>query len=417
MIFLVPVGHDEATVSRMPWVTLGIMGLCLLVQLWATVVWFQLFSLHPADVAAAEELVARHPLWWGSYVVADHGLGRMLTAAFVHGGWMHLIGNMLILYLTGCNVEDRWGYGAYAGFYVAGIVVATLTFAAVHPGFETPLVGASGAVAACMGAFLVQKWGAQVRFAWALIPFGAGTFDAPAWSALILWAVLQVLSTFGEVEGVVTVAHSAHVGGFAFGLLVALVARFSGLEARLDERRAKDSTLFAEDPDFVEAFALVAKAPRDAIPKLTRVLSKDPTHEGARRELSVLAEDPELAPLVLPALLSAALHRQDLGPAVEIFAALRAAGLGARVPERELAELAMGARTVGDANAVVQATRLLMSGYPASNSIPRAMFETVLAQRSAGEPDLARKTLTGMERRFPADPFTAQARAELGADA
>ena len=157
---------------------------------------------------------------------------------------------------SGPFVEDLWGRWAYAAFYVAGAVVAGLGFALHYPHLFRPLVGASGAVAAVMGAFLLLHGRAKIRFLYYL-GFIGGTFSAPAWLMLPLWFGGELVSALGNdaaMPGGVGggVAYWAHVWGFAFGLVAAVAIRATGLERRLRPPELDDTprvpTPVAADP-------------------------------------------------------------------------------------------------------------------------------------------------------------------------
>jgi len=201
---ILPIGHDRS-IARWPVVTIGIIAICTLVQLYAT-------------------LVAPVTWEWGYHTGSGINV-QLVTSAFVHGGWLHLIGNMLFLWLAGAAVEDLVGPVKFAIFYIAGAVAATGVFAAMHSGHETIVVGASGAISAVMGAFLVYFTSTQIRF-WYWLMFRTGTFETAAYVALPLWLAEQFL--WRSIEGPSQysgVAYEAHIGGFALGFGVALVAK------------------------------------------------------------------------------------------------------------------------------------------------------------------------------------------------
>jgi membrane associated rhomboid family serine protease len=153
----------------------------------------------------------------------------VLTAMFLHGGLLHLAGNMLFLFVFGNNVEDRLGHVRYLLFYLACGYVATYGFALSNPSGEDTLVGASGAIAGVLGAYLVLFPGARVT---SLVPFLFFLpIWLPAWMVLGSWFVLQWLYFQGmaTAEGA-GVAYLAHVVGFAAG--VALVVLLGGLRVR-----------------------------------------------------------------------------------------------------------------------------------------------------------------------------------------
>jgi membrane associated rhomboid family serine protease len=151
-----------------------------------------------------------------------------LTANFLHGGWMHLIGNMWFLWLAGFVVEDVWGRWLYSAFYLIAGAVALQFHGWLNPGSITPTVGASGAVAALMGAFLVRFPKMKIEMVW-LWMFRLRRFQAPAYYLLPLWLLAEVF--YGSLLGShSSVAHWAHVGGFVFGAVAALAVQHSGLE-------------------------------------------------------------------------------------------------------------------------------------------------------------------------------------------
>jgi rhomboid family protein len=146
----------------------------------------------------------------------------VLTAMFVHAGWLHLLGNMLFLLIFGNNVEDRFRKVPYLIFYLACGYVAAYGFAAMNAGSVQPLVGASGAIAGVLGAYIVLFPRARV---WSLIPFLFFIpLRIPAWIVLGLWFVLQWVYSLSPATGG-AVAYLAHVFGFLAGALVGLVVR------------------------------------------------------------------------------------------------------------------------------------------------------------------------------------------------
>jgi membrane associated rhomboid family serine protease len=147
-----------------------------------------------------------------------------LTSQFLHGGWLHLLGNMLFLLIFGNNVEDRMGRLKFLVFYLVAGVVAAYGFAVAQPDSGETLIGASGAIAGVLGAYLVMFPKARV---WSLVPFFFFIpLRLPAWLVLGLWFVLQWVYASGTaVSSAGDVAYLAHVVGFVFGVLVGLVVR------------------------------------------------------------------------------------------------------------------------------------------------------------------------------------------------
>ncbi len=150
----------------------------------------------------------------------------MLSCTFLHGGWMHLIGNLWVLWIFGDNVEERFGRIRYLLFYLGCGALASVAHFLSDPHSPLPTVGASGAIAGVMGAYLFLYPHARVL---TLLPLGIliRVFEAPAWAFLGLWFLLQVvqgLMTVG-LELVGGVAWWAHIGGFVVGLTIAALLR------------------------------------------------------------------------------------------------------------------------------------------------------------------------------------------------
>ncbi|MCF3104228.1 rhomboid family intramembrane serine protease [Streptomyces roseoverticillatus] len=208
--------------GQAPLVTYGLIGSCCVV-----------FLLGPAsglmvplsgDPGSGSSLLAAQAAYferWG--VVPEelwHGpaaeLITPLTALFIHGNWLHLLGNMLFLYVFGTMAENRMGRGAFAVFYLAAGVLALLGYAVVHAGSDRTLVGASGAISGVLGAFLYLFPRARVTSLFPFLFFLPLRF--PAWAVLLFWFALQWLAarSAGDRPGV---AYLAHVVGFTLGFL------------------------------------------------------------------------------------------------------------------------------------------------------------------------------------------------------
>jgi membrane associated rhomboid family serine protease len=144
----------------------------------------------------------------------------VFTAMFLHGSWIHLLGNMLFLMIFGNNVEDRMGHIRFTLFYVVCGYAAGYGFALLNDNSADPLIGASGAIAGVLGAYLVLYAKARV---WVLVPFLFFLpLRLPAWLVLGFWFVLQAFYSSGEgVSDAGTVAYEAHVVGFLVGMVLA----------------------------------------------------------------------------------------------------------------------------------------------------------------------------------------------------
>ncbi|HHQ48693.1 MAG TPA: rhomboid family intramembrane serine protease, partial [Acidobacteria bacterium] len=296
---IIPIGQQDSTVRRLPWVTFTIMILCVLVFLGtlgptrrlhrqaslklaeAATYWMQHPYLKPDKrlkglltggsgqreeammelvrqfgkkppptapelkkqqahleelVEAAFSLVRKIPAYRWGLVPAHPTATTYITYMFMHGGWLHLLGNLFILFLTGPFLEDAWGRPLYAGVYLISGIFSAFMFAVHYPHFQGPLIGASGAIAGVMGAFLIRFWSRRIRFFYWFFFVFFGTFEAPAWLMLGLWLARELV--FAQAKDTLApgtgggTAHWAHVWGFGFGLLVAFVVKRFDLEER-----------------------------------------------------------------------------------------------------------------------------------------------------------------------------------------
>jgi membrane associated rhomboid family serine protease len=179
----------------------------------------------PTTVVAASP--ERHACVVGPSNYRKTPLLSALTAMFLHGGWLHLLGNMLFLYVFGNNVEDRFGRLRFLLWYLGWGVVATYGFALLNPASTTAVVGASGAIAGVLGAYFVLFPRVRVLSLVPIVFFIP--MRLPAWLVLGSWFVLQWLYASGA--GVTTgsgVAYAAHVAGFVAGVLVGRRHRVRG---------------------------------------------------------------------------------------------------------------------------------------------------------------------------------------------
>ena len=165
-------------------------------------------------------------------------VGDLLTSMFLHGGWMHIISNMLYLWIFGDNVEDRLGLPVYAAFYLVAGIGASLAQVAVNPASTIPTIGASGAIAGVLGAYLVMFPKTRVRTLILAFRF-IRIVELPALVVLGLWFVLQIFSGLASVTSMASggVAWFAHIGGFVIGILVGLfykTQRDRGPDVRFD---------------------------------------------------------------------------------------------------------------------------------------------------------------------------------------
>jgi membrane associated rhomboid family serine protease len=279
---------------------------------------------HPEDIQTEmdslceryEQLESQSLLEKYAFTPAHPTFTGMIAALFLHAGWLHLIGNMWFLWLSGAVLEDTWGRLIYPAFYMIAGILAFQVHAMASPGSLTPTIGASGAIAGLMGAFLVRFPTTKIEMGWLLF-FRFYRFKMAAYWLLPMWLLTEIFygSMVGQTSGV---AHWAHIGGFVFGALIAVGVRKSGLEhmaeqgiqekiswvsnpliaqaseemeaGKLDEAVANLNKLLAQTPDSMDAYRMLQRiywqksdlpAHRDALVKLLALEIKANDHQGA----------------------------------------------------------------------------------------------------------------------------------------
>ncbi|MEE9389976.1 MAG: rhomboid family intramembrane serine protease, partial [Candidatus Aminicenantaceae bacterium] len=289
LAIFIPIGHESEKVRRLPWVTFFIMAACLIIHIFISVEigkkdeklkstakeLLNYYTQHPyltldpeakkllfgpKENEEVEKMLASYrrresrkihlfqedeqhkldqlsqnlkniiddaPYRKYGFISAQKSFIGLVTYMFIHGGWMHLIFNLLFLYLSGPFIEDVWGKPIYTAFYLIAGMFSGLMFSLYYPNFMGPLIGASGAVAGLMGVFLIRYWKVKIIFFW--LPYflvTRRTFYLPARVMLPLWLALEILyanvhdSSFPGGAGGGT-AYWAHVWGFLFGVVVA----------------------------------------------------------------------------------------------------------------------------------------------------------------------------------------------------
>jgi len=204
--------RDHNPSSRVPFVTYGLIAANIAVFL----AYWPLFADLP-------QLYAFYQDWALIPAKVSHGQGvhGYITSMFLHGGWMHLLGNMLFLWIYGDNIEDELGPVRFALFYGACGLAAAAAQVAAEPASRVPMVGASGAIAGVMGAYLLMFPRARVDILIIFI-FFFRIVPVPAWIVLGLWFALQLFGGLGTPAGGGGVAYWAHAGGFVAGVVLAL---------------------------------------------------------------------------------------------------------------------------------------------------------------------------------------------------
>ena len=206
-----------------------------------------------------------------AFIPHKHTAVSFITSMFLHAGWLHLIGNMWFLWLAGSVLEDAWGRGLYSGFYLLSGIVASLIFGVTARNPYVGAIGASGAIAGVMGAFLIRFPKTKIKFfLWAFLM--RIRFKAPAYAMLPLWLADQFAGAFFPSG---PVAYWAHIGGFIFGACVALCLKKTGVEAIIDQKI--ESKVSSGDPRLEKASAAIDEGRIDqAVVDLNSLVGEKP---------------------------------------------------------------------------------------------------------------------------------------------
>ena len=224
--------HDENETQRPAYITIALIVINVLVWLvvqgggtaQALAASVCNLGLIPAELTQSVPPGAGFPLGDGLVCLIDPGPAttHVLTSMFLHGSWMHLLGNMWFLWLFGNNIEDSMTHGRFVAFYLLCGIAAALLQVGADPESIVPMVGASGAISGVMGAYLVLYPHARV---FTLVPLGfiITRMALPAWAMLLYWAFIQLASgvtSIGAEAGTGGVAFWAHIGGFVAGVVL-----------------------------------------------------------------------------------------------------------------------------------------------------------------------------------------------------
>jgi len=216
--------RDANPTRRTPVVTIGLVAACLIAFAWelglqvnggdeALDAFITAWGVVPADLTQA---------WASSRFLSVETL-TLITSQFLHGGWLHLAGNLLFLWIFANNIEDDLGHLAFLTFYLGGGAVAGLTQVAIDPASTVPMIGASGAIAAVLGGYLVLYPRARIT-SLVFLGFFYQLIDVPAVIVLGFWFLLQLIDGLASLGFAGTdggVAFFAHIGGFVAGVVAA----------------------------------------------------------------------------------------------------------------------------------------------------------------------------------------------------
>ena len=211
---MLPIGDDDRDRRLTPIVTYALIA--------ANVLFFLV------ELTSGEAFIQRWAFVPSRFLANPAGdFATIFTSMFMHAGWLHLLGNMLYLWIFGDNVEDSFGHVKFLVFYLLCGIAATAAQLAFSVGSNVPNLGASGAIAGVLGAYILLFPRGQVK-----VLMGRGVIPMPALVVIGLWIVLQFVSGIGSISNTAEtggVAYMAHIGGFVAGVVLTFLFRATGV--------------------------------------------------------------------------------------------------------------------------------------------------------------------------------------------
>lgn len=343
-------------------------------------------------------------------------LFNLITYMFLHAGFFHLLFNMLYLWMVGCNIEDDWSWKIFLGLYLISGAAAGLMHAGVFPHSATPLIGASGAIAGIMGAFMIRHFKTRIRFAyfvWLFItrPF-YGTFPLYAGIALPIWFLGQFISIklYAGLES--GTAYWAHVGGFMFGAAVGTAFKFLGIEKKYIAPMVEDSfERLKMSPKMKEADRLLESGDRVRARELLRqVIREEPDNTDAGQILARLClemdqrnEAADWYNLTMERLL----QRSDITAAASVFEEINENNLTEAVSEKNLYHLGQAQEKAGRIPEAAFAYENYNRLFPAGRVRAKVLCRLLrLYQHELKDENKSRLILETLQKAFPDYPVS-----------
>lgn len=339
---------------------------------------------------------------------------KLFSHMFIHANIFHLIFNMLFLWLVGCNIEDTWSWKVFLGLYLISGAIACLLHAAVYPSSNMPLVGASGAIAGIMGAFMIRHYKTKIRFAyffWLIfVPPIFGSFAIYAGIALPIWFVMQILSARWSVEA--GTAYYAHIGGFIFGAVVGMSMRFLGIEKKYVAPMVEDSfEKLKMSPKMKEVYKKMdINDTAGAIPLLLAVLDEEPMNFDAPLILARIYYEKGHHDDALTMYNKAVTNtiRSDEAEALfSIYEELKEKNLLEKISEKNIYNLAATLEKFEKHNNANEVYGIYVKVFPAGRVRAKALARIyLLFKTKLNDPAMAQQTLDYLKEHYPDFPIS-----------
>ena len=334
---------------------------------------------------------------------------KIFSAMFVHANFFHLLFNMLFLWLAGCNIEDDWSWKVFLGLYIISGIVATLFHAMAHPQSSMPLIGASGAIAGIMGAFMIRHYKTKIRFAyfiWIIFRPFIGTFAVYAGIALPFWFLQQILGASWSV-GEAGTAYWAHIGGFIFGGIIGASLRVFGIEKKYIEPMVEDSfeklKLSAKMKEVYQK--LDAGDNTGAMPLLLALLKEEPENHDVPLMLARIYFEKghyDDAQVMYNKAFEIILVRQNRELLLSMREELKEKKILDKLSEKNLYNFGQFLESIADYQEATKMYGLYISCFPKGSVRHKAIYRTYLVFRDKlNEPTMAQAALAFLEKEYP----------------
>ena len=457
---IVPIGHEKA-VRRLPWVTIGIILL-------NTIIFVISLPILSRQIRRIEELQEEYissqyeeQTEFSSYEVGEpngdeeesgnarpeqveaelrraidnllyHRLGytpskfrwyTLFTSLFLHAGFLHLVGNLWFLYLVGSSIEDLWGRRYFLCFYLASGIIACLLHGAVYRGSTIPVIGASGAIAGLMGAFMIRNYKVKIKFFYFFLIFIYplyGTFHLRAYVALGGWFFMQLLFGTLSIGYASGVAYWAHIGGFLFGVGTAVLLTTQRIEERYIAPKLEENLEAVKlHPKLVQAFHARDRGDPQAASSLLRELTTaEPGNIDAHTELVnlyVSAQDITNAAHEYDEILHILSRTQKVDSLMETYDEVAHLGLAHALSPENQFRIAALLVDRGRFDEALDLYRRLVRDHPDHQLAPLSVFRcaTILLDRMH-KPDLACAGFRYILERYPRIEWKDEVLAQIG---
>lgn len=337
---------------------------------------------------------------------------KMFTSMFIHANFFHLLFNMLFLWLVGCNIEDDWSWKIFLGLYFLSGFFACLMHFIVFPKSPVPLVGASGAIAGVMGAFMIRHYRTKIRFAYFLWFFFRpyfGTFSVYAGIALPFWFVQQILGVSWSSES--GTAYWAHIGGFIFGAAVSTTFRFLGIEKKYIAPMVEESfEKYKVSPSMKEATQRMDSGDTaGALPMLLTIINEEPYNYDAPLMLARIyceKEHHDDAALMYNNALKIIMQTDDSAVLLSTYEEIKEKGLLEKLSEKNIYSVASMFESHNRFEEAVHMYGAYIQLFPEGRVRAKAIHRTFLVfKEKLGKEEMAQKALDFLKKEYPDFPI------------